>query len=157
MQLEIALREGPVALRPLKAEDASLLLRWLTDPAVLEWYEGRDRPFTPQMVQEHFYKEDGLPAASSSMREARLGMCRFTRWTRGKSRRMAARRPSLRPLPWISSWAKQPAGGNALAGPSFPCFSNILPLPKMPRLSMWIPIRIIRGPSAATRHAVSGR
>ena len=60
MQLEIALREGPVALRPLKAEDASLLLRWLTDPAVLEWYEGRGRPFTPQMVQEHFYKEDGL-------------------------------------------------------------------------------------------------
>ena len=49
---------GDVSLRLLAPEDAPYLLKWLTDPAVLEWYEGRDRPFTPEMVQEHFYGED---------------------------------------------------------------------------------------------------
>jgi len=44
----------------LRKEDAPHLLRWLTDPTVLEWYEGRDNPFTPAMVQEHFYCEDEL-------------------------------------------------------------------------------------------------
>ena len=49
------LHDGPVSLRPLTPADAPCLLQWLTDPAVLEWYEGRDRPFTPALVQEHFY------------------------------------------------------------------------------------------------------
>lgn len=49
---------GKVTLRPLGPEDAPLLLKWLTDPAVLEWYEGRDNPFTPEKVQEHFYGGD---------------------------------------------------------------------------------------------------
>lgn len=47
-----------VSLRPLSQADAPLLLKWLTDPAVLEWYEGRDNPFTQEKVQEHFYCQD---------------------------------------------------------------------------------------------------
>jgi aminoglycoside 6'-N-acetyltransferase len=37
-----------VWLRPLRDhdDDYALLLRWLTDPRVLEWYEGRDQVFT---------------------------------------------------------------------------------------------------------------
>lgn len=54
------LTAAPVSVRPLTPEDAPHLLRWLTDPVVLEWYEGRDRPFTSRQVQEHFYCEDGL-------------------------------------------------------------------------------------------------
>ena len=40
MAFEIALQEGPVALRPLRGEDAGLLLRWLTDRRVLEYWDG---------------------------------------------------------------------------------------------------------------------
>ena len=50
--------EEEVALRLLEPGDAPYLLKWLTDPVVLEWYEGRDNPFTPEMVREHFYGED---------------------------------------------------------------------------------------------------
>ena len=30
------------SIRPLHAEDAPLLYGWLTDPPILEYYEGRD-------------------------------------------------------------------------------------------------------------------
>lgn len=35
-------------------QDYELLARWLTDERVLAFYEGRDRPFTLQMVKEKF-------------------------------------------------------------------------------------------------------
>ncbi|ACT03812.1 GNAT family N-acetyltransferase [Paenibacillus sp. JDR-2] len=44
-------------LRMLEPEDAGLLIRWLSDPAVLEYYEGRDRPYDAAMVQKHFYED----------------------------------------------------------------------------------------------------
>ncbi len=55
---EIHLRDGPVSLRPLEQRDAGSLLKWMTDPAVLEWYEGRDAVFTTERVQEDFYEEE---------------------------------------------------------------------------------------------------
>ncbi|MCJ8010520.1 acetyltransferase [Paenibacillus sp. KQZ6P-2] len=54
----IILRQGDLAVRSLSVEDASLLLKWLSDPRVLEFYEGRDRPLDLEKVQEHFYRED---------------------------------------------------------------------------------------------------
>lgn len=48
-----------VAVRGLQDSDAVYLLRWLNDPRVLEFYEGRDRPFTLEMIQEHFYEDPG--------------------------------------------------------------------------------------------------
>lgn len=48
-----------VAVRGLQDSDAVYLLRWLNDPRVLEFYEGRDRPFTPEMIREHFYEDPG--------------------------------------------------------------------------------------------------
>lgn len=54
----LTLSKGPVSLRPLSREDAPLLLKWLTDPRVLEWYEGRDHTFTPELILEHFYPEE---------------------------------------------------------------------------------------------------
>ncbi|WP_370656243.1 GNAT family N-acetyltransferase [Paenibacillus pedocola] len=49
---------GEVNVRSLEAEDAELLVNWLSDPSVLEYYEGRDRPHDMDRVQEHFYGED---------------------------------------------------------------------------------------------------
>lgn len=52
------LEHDDIALRTLEPEDATLLLKWLTDPAVLEWYEGRDHPYDAKLVQEDFYEEN---------------------------------------------------------------------------------------------------
>jgi aminoglycoside 6'-N-acetyltransferase len=51
-------REGELSVRPLAEEDAALLAAWLSDPRVLEFYEGRDQPHDLDRVQKHFYAED---------------------------------------------------------------------------------------------------
>ncbi len=58
MQYEIFAQDGPVSLRPLEQEDASTLLRWLTDPRNLEYWEGPHEVFTPERIQEDFYTEE---------------------------------------------------------------------------------------------------
>lgn len=45
-------------IRPLIKEDAPFLAKWLSDPAVLEFYEGRDNPFDLNKVLETFYKQE---------------------------------------------------------------------------------------------------
>ena len=51
--------KAAVRFRPLKRADLPLLLKWLRDPAVLEFYEGRDRKFTRvQLLAEYFSKDD---------------------------------------------------------------------------------------------------
>ncbi|KAA0546643.1 acetyltransferase [Bacillus sp. BGMRC 2118] len=45
-----------LSIRPLEDEDAEFLARWLSDPNVLEYYEGRDHPFTINQVREKFYQ-----------------------------------------------------------------------------------------------------
>ncbi|TSB45535.1 GNAT family N-acetyltransferase [Alkalicoccobacillus porphyridii] len=44
-------------VRPLVKEDAYRLTKWLSDPEVLQFYEGRDHPFDLEMVQRKFYKQ----------------------------------------------------------------------------------------------------
>lgn len=49
-------RAGDLSIRALTddARDVELLAGWLSDPRVLEWYEGRDRPFDVARVREHY-------------------------------------------------------------------------------------------------------
>ncbi|GER71425.1 N-acetyltransferase [Weizmannia acidilactici] len=42
-------------VRPLEIDDKPLLVQWLTDPTVLAYYEGRDRPHDMETVHAHFY------------------------------------------------------------------------------------------------------
>lgn len=48
---------GALGIRTLEPEDAALLAKWLSDPAVLQYYEGRDRPRDMELVRKHFYEE----------------------------------------------------------------------------------------------------
>jgi aminoglycoside 6'-N-acetyltransferase len=48
----------PLAVRLLEPEDELLLVEWLNNPLVLQYYEGRDRPHDLDQVREHFYGED---------------------------------------------------------------------------------------------------
>ncbi|SDD35084.1 aminoglycoside 6'-N-acetyltransferase [Terribacillus halophilus] len=42
-------------IQPLVSSDVSHLVKWLSDPDVLNFYEGRDNPFDSQKVREVFF------------------------------------------------------------------------------------------------------
>ncbi|WP_421385460.1 GNAT family N-acetyltransferase [Bacillus salacetis] len=46
---------GKLTVRKLERKDAALLAKWLSDPRVLEFYEGRDNPFDINKVNEKFF------------------------------------------------------------------------------------------------------
>lgn len=46
-----------IGFKKLELEDAEMLVKWLSDPTVLEYYEGRDRPHDLALVMEHFYED----------------------------------------------------------------------------------------------------
>ncbi|MCA0988390.1 hypothetical protein [Guptibacillus algicola] len=43
---ESFIQSGSMSIRKLGPEDETLLLRWLTDENVLQYYEGRDSHYT---------------------------------------------------------------------------------------------------------------
>jgi aminoglycoside 6'-N-acetyltransferase len=52
----LVIQRGRLALRRMQddAQDYSLMAGWLTDPRVLEFYEGRDNPFPIERVIEEY-------------------------------------------------------------------------------------------------------
>ncbi|TQR19382.1 GNAT family N-acetyltransferase [Psychrobacillus vulpis] len=51
-------KNGKLSVRLLELKDNSILVKWLSDPIVLEFYEGRDNAFDLDMVHEKFYNRD---------------------------------------------------------------------------------------------------
>ncbi|KKO51727.1 GNAT family N-acetyltransferase [Paenibacillus sp. DMB20] len=47
-----------IAVRELEKSDELLLVAWLSNSSVLQYYEGRDRPHDLEMVRESFYVDD---------------------------------------------------------------------------------------------------
>ncbi|PFA66723.1 GNAT family N-acetyltransferase [Bacillus sp. AFS015802] len=45
-------------VREMERKDAHLLAKWLSDPRVLEFYEGRDNPFDLVKVNEVFFDDE---------------------------------------------------------------------------------------------------
>ncbi|MGE5560287.1 MAG: GNAT family N-acetyltransferase [Chloroflexota bacterium] len=47
-----------MTIRPMRdsASDLAVMARWLSDPRVLEFYEGRDRPHDVEMVRDGFLR-----------------------------------------------------------------------------------------------------
>lgn len=52
----VDIREGSIRIRTLTEEDFSLMLKWLTDERVLEFYGGRDKRYTLETLKEHYTK-----------------------------------------------------------------------------------------------------
>ena len=50
--------DGGCAVRPMEESDLSVLQEWLSDPAVLEWYEGRDRKFDEKSIRAAFWDRE---------------------------------------------------------------------------------------------------
>lgn len=63
---QVITSKGELAIRRLEAgpQDYGHMARWLSDPVVLDFYEGRDHPYTLEMVQKDFDpaagEEEGL-------------------------------------------------------------------------------------------------
>lgn len=53
------LKRGDLGIRPLKNEDGPILHKWLNDPRVLAYYEGRDNPHDMNMVRKRFLSKTG--------------------------------------------------------------------------------------------------
>lgn len=49
---------GNLRVRKLSNKDADYLVQWLSNPLVLQYYAGRDRPHNIEMVREIFYQEE---------------------------------------------------------------------------------------------------
>lgn len=51
-------QNGKIKVRELEPNDAELMVKWLSDPAILEFYEGRDNVFDLKKVIEVFFSPD---------------------------------------------------------------------------------------------------
>ncbi|MGS2777113.1 GNAT family N-acetyltransferase [Robertmurraya sp. GLU-23] len=68
------IKNGKLTIRPLGKEDVGHLSKWLSNPTVLEYYEGRDQPFTVEKVMETFFlEEEGLSRYIFSFEEKPIG------------------------------------------------------------------------------------
>lgn len=47
-----------LTVRSLELDDKYLIVKWLSDNLVLQYYEGRDNPFDEHMVEDKFYNEN---------------------------------------------------------------------------------------------------
>ncbi len=50
--------KNKILLRSISDSDADVMYKWLNDRAVLEFYEGRDNPFTLKMVKDKFFNAE---------------------------------------------------------------------------------------------------
>ena len=55
---ELLFEKDGLKVSHLQSGDQHLMAKWLSTPAVLEFYEGRDCPFTLEMVMEKFFKTE---------------------------------------------------------------------------------------------------
>ena len=51
------IEDGKITIRDFSKSDLPLMLKWLTDDNVLEYYEGRDARFTMETLSEHYLEE----------------------------------------------------------------------------------------------------
>lgn len=51
-------KQGRLAVRKLSVSDEQELLKWMSDPQVLAYYEGRDRPHDLERVRRNFYSKE---------------------------------------------------------------------------------------------------
>lgn len=50
--------QDKIRIRAMRPDDAAVLLKWMTDMRVLEFYEGRDKRYTEELIYEDFFEED---------------------------------------------------------------------------------------------------
>ncbi|MBS4193593.1 GNAT family N-acetyltransferase [Lederbergia citri] len=67
-----------LVVRTLTLEDHLFLAKWLSDPVVLEFYEGRDNPFSEEKVLKKFYnRNDGTYRCIVEYERISIGYIQF--------------------------------------------------------------------------------
>ena len=51
----VVVKNERISIRKLIEEDKYIMTKWLTDPEILKYYEGRDRPSTLKQVEQDFF------------------------------------------------------------------------------------------------------
>ncbi|SET56521.1 aminoglycoside 6'-N-acetyltransferase [Oceanobacillus limi] len=70
--------KGRLRVRKLMEEDKSVLVDWLSNPAILEFYEGRDNPFNLEKVNKKFYnRKDKVNRCIVEYEGVRIGYIQF--------------------------------------------------------------------------------
>ena len=65
-------------IRPLVENDKNQLEKWLSNPEVLQYYEGRDNPFDMEKVEQEFFDdEDGATRCLIEYNETPIGYIQF--------------------------------------------------------------------------------
>ncbi|SFX61522.1 aminoglycoside 6'-N-acetyltransferase [Thermoactinomyces sp. DSM 45891] len=52
------IKSGPLTIRLVSEDDVAILSKWLTNPDVLYFYEGRDQPQSPEQVRKQYLNHD---------------------------------------------------------------------------------------------------
>ena len=55
---EFIIESNDLQVRTLVDKDKTLLANWLSNPEVLQYYEGRDNPFSVEKVEQEFFEGD---------------------------------------------------------------------------------------------------
>ena len=75
---ELLFEKDGLKVRHLQSGDKHLMAKWLSTPAVLEFYEGRDRSFTLEMVTEKFFKtEKDIERCLVEYKNEKIGYIQF--------------------------------------------------------------------------------
>lgn len=83
--------ENEICIRTLIDDDFPLMLKWLTDERVLEFYGGRDKKYTLESLKKH-YTEPGFES---------IPRTRFVRiFSRFQRVSISSFRPAVKPKPF---------------------------------------------------------
>ncbi|GAA4211066.1 GNAT family N-acetyltransferase [Actinocatenispora rupis] len=76
--------DGELALRPMRADDFATMARWLSDPRVLTWFGGRDRPMSLLDVTAKYQPRLAADSATTcliaELDGVPVGYVQFYRW-----------------------------------------------------------------------------
>ena len=71
-------QNGELMVCQLELEDAKFIAKWLSNPLVLEYYEGRDNPFNLEKVIEKFFsREDVVTGCIVGYKDKPIGYIQF--------------------------------------------------------------------------------
>ncbi len=74
----ILFQKDELSVRELTEKDAITLVKWLSDPTILEYYEGRDRPHNLQQVHKHYYENrDNITQCIIEYKGKEIGYVQF--------------------------------------------------------------------------------
>lgn len=58
MVVTMLISNSHLSIRALRMEDKDILVKWMSNPTVLQYYQGRDEPLDMEKVTEIFYDPD---------------------------------------------------------------------------------------------------